>query len=322
MNQKQNTKIIIMSGATATGKTDAAIKTYYFLKEQNIKSSIVNFDSLLFYTELNIGTAKPTKEELNIIPHSMINISSITKPINAADYITQAELIIENLHDNNEVIILTGGSGFYLRALIKGMYSGTPTSSIIRTKVNQMYKDGGIESISNILKKEDPESLISIHKNDHYRRIRAVEFFLSTGKKISDQKKIMEKQNPYDLTKEDWDIMHIYLDIPKNTHQQIIEQRTVNMINNGLIKEVQNLLNINNEYKNLKPMKSIGYKEVIQYLNGEIPSESKCIERIVISTRQLAKAQRTWFNKILNKNRYNYLTDMDNITKDIFDFLS
>mgnify|MGYP001386056894 CR=1 FL=1 len=127
-------KVIIISGPTASGKTKVSLKLIQKGKQKNIPFAIVNFDSLLFYNELNIGTAKPTIEELDQFPHHMVNIASITNPLNASDYYKKAIPIIQKLHEDNIIPILVGGSGFYLRSLIKGMYKCPTISNELKEK--------------------------------------------------------------------------------------------------------------------------------------------------------------------------------------------
>jgi len=203
------------------------------------------------------------------------------------------------------------------------MYESDTTPQDVKSDLESLYKSNGIGPIVEILKEKDPESLSQLHINDHYRLIRAAEFFLTTGEKISEEKKKMDEKNPYDLSKplrEDWNIFHIYLNPPKEVHLEIIEKRTREMIDQGLIDEVTELLKSGFTGEE-KPLNSIGYKEVKSFLKGELPDMESLIERIIISTRQLAKSQRTFFKKITPKNTYDPLIDEDKIYEDVADFL-
>jgi tRNA dimethylallyltransferase len=241
----------------------------------------------------------------------MIDIESIASPINAAQFIERAEKIIIDLLENKKIVILVGGSAFYLRALLKGMYESHTPSEELKTRLNDLYKNLGIAPFLQILKEHDPESLNQLHHNDHYRIMRAVEHFEQTGSKISDQKKILDNDLPYDFSQNDknWDVLHFYLDLPKDKHFEIIKSRTKLMIDQGLQKEIKNLLDHGFDI-NLKPLQSIGYKEMIAYINGEFENLEECMERINISTRQLAKSQRTFFNKITPKLSFDPTTDL------------
>ena len=226
-------KLVVLSGATATGKSSLA---YQLALDE--KGVVYNFDSLLFYKELNIGTAKPSPEELEEVPHYMVNITSAKKPLNAADYVAKAAPEIHELLQKKEKVFLTGGSGFYLRALLKGMYPSQTTDKELLSKSDEIYEKQGIEPFIEELKQHDPKSLDRLHTNDHYRLRRAVEHFWSTGTPFSESSQELVKF-PF---QKDWQILHCYLDIPKNDHYEIIQKRTKIMLERGLIDEVQELL--------------------------------------------------------------------------------
>jgi tRNA dimethylallyltransferase len=316
-------KVIIISGPTATGKTKTSIDLAISIEKNfNRKTAIVNFDSLLFYKEISIGTAKPTIEERSGIDHYMIDIESICSPMNAADFIKKGEDIISSLLNQGIIPILVGGSAFYLRALLKGMYESVTASPEIKRKLEVLFEKHGIDPFVEFLKKNDPKSLIHLHVNDHYRIIRAVEHFEMTGQKISLQKERHDNENPYDFSKisKPWTVLNLYLDLPKDLHYEYIKKRTHEMFSNGLLEEISHLKLL---YPDLsqKPLSSIGYKEAISYLRGEFNSLEDCIERISISTRQLAKSQRTFFNKITPKECYNPLIDQDRIKETVNRFI-
>ena len=315
--------LIIVSGPTASGKTKTSIEIAKVIKnELAMEVAVVNFDSLLFYKELSIGTAKPTMLEREGIDHFMIDIESIKSPMNASQFIEKCEIIIEELFQQNKVIILVGGSAFYLRALFKGMYESPTTPEEIRDRFDNLYKEQGINPFIEILKVHDPKSLENLHENDHYRLQRAVEHFESTGTKISDQKIIKDNLNPYDFSTNDknWNVLHCYLDVPRDEHFKIITARTEQMFKDGLMTEIEDLEK--NGFTLLeRPFASIGYKEAIEYKNGLFPSEKECIERISISTRQLAKSQRTFFNRITPKECFNPIHDQAIIKDRVIKFI-
>ncbi|MBP9674125.1 MAG: tRNA (adenosine(37)-N6)-dimethylallyltransferase MiaA [Bacteriovoracaceae bacterium] len=284
-------KVVIISGPTATGKTDIAI--HCALKAHGL---IINFDSLLFYKELCIGTARPSKEEQKGVPHYLLASESAHHPINAADFVKKALPLMQELQKLQQPLFLVGGSGFYLKALMQGMYPSVTPSPDILKKSEDLFKEEGITAFLNILEKCDPENFKILHPNDHYRIRRAVEHFWSTGIPFSQAKKIhTEKEHSFP-----YDFLHIYLDYPKPIHEERIQKRTENMLNQGLIQEVQSLLS-HGFQGDEKPLLSIGYKETQAYLQGSILSLKELKEKIIIATRQLAKSQRTWFQKIPNK---------------------
>ncbi len=308
--------VIIISGPTASGKTSISIDA-----AKRFNGEIVNCDSLLFYKEMDIGTAKPSKEEMENITHHFVSTRHIDNPLNAHDYMLHATTTINNILDKNKTPFIVGGSGFYIQALIQGMYESPPSDPEIRKRSDHLYQESGINEFVLQLKQHDPESLTRYHENDHYRIRRALEYFWLTGNKLSSQRSKKDKQNElkdnWNSHIHKWDVLNIYLNPPKEQHLEIISSRVKNMINAGLIKEVEYLIK---KYPNLpKPLKSIGYKEIISYLNKEY-SIDECIERINISTRQLAKSQRTWFNK-KEKLEFNPLQEREKITSTIKEFI-
>ena len=305
-------KVVVVSGATATGKTDLAVEL-----AKKFGGEVVNFDSLLLYKEILIGTAKPTPEEQKSIKHWMIDVSSISHPLNAADYASMARPIIEKLLAENKNVYLVGGSGFYLQALLKGMYDSPTTPQEITNRSDELYKNEGIQPFLEVLKAHDEESLNRYHENDHYRVRRAVEHFWSHGTPLS---QVRSQKDQSDEKVHDWDVLHIYLEIPREEHNKIIERRTTKMLEIGLIEEVNGLLAQGFSGQE-KPLQSIGYKEVIDYINGVFKTIEECKERIIISTRQLAKSQRTWFNRDKSKESYHPLDQRSEIFNRVESFL-
>lgn len=310
-------KVIIISGPTASGKTDLALEL-----ARKYGGEIVNFDSLLLYKEINIGTAKPTSEEQQEIHHHMLNVRSIADPMNAADYARDALLIIEKLLTEKKLVYLVGGSGFYLQALLKGMYESETTPEKITSKSDELYKKFGVEPFLGILKENDPASLERYHSNDHYRLRRAVEHWWTTGRPLSDARvnKDQANVNLNRPTVHDWDLLHIYLDISKDEHLKIIEKRTDRMLSGGLIEEVKSLMD--SGFTGLeKPLQSIGYKETLDLIKGIYKNLDECRERIIISTRQLAKSQRTWFKRDNFKEVFHPLAEKSKIFLRVANFI-
>ena len=306
-------KVIIVSGPTASGKTDISIEL-----ARKFGGEIINFDSLLLYKEINIGTAKPTLTERGEIPHHMIDVASISHPMNAAAYAKMALPIINDLHAKNKLVYLVGGSGFYLQALVKGMYDSPTTPKEISEQSETLYLEQGILPFLEILQKEDPTTFALYHENDHYRVRRAVEHFWHTGIPLSFERARKDKEN--ELREQSnvhgWDILHLHLDLPKEEHIEIIKNRTEKMMKLGLIQEVKELL-LQGFTGLEKPLQSIGYKEVIDLQHGLLKNEVDCIDRIIISTRQLAKSQRTWFNRISGKQTFHPIEDKNLILEEV-----
>ncbi len=316
--QLQRIPVITIFGPTASQKTLGAIRLHQGLLKNGIQSAIVNFDSLCFFHELTIGTAKPTPQEMLEAPHYLVGHKSIFDAYNAHDFTNDAFEIIKKIHQNNSIAILVGGSGFYLRALIKGMYSNSSSNPSSTVNWNSLYLSEGIEPIRNFLQLNDPDSLKLFHHNDHYRLTRAAQFFSDNHRTLSEEKKKLDIENPYDFSNSNlFQTLNFYFYPEKSTHLQQIEARTKKMLTSGLIEEIIQILKsmpsnfptpILQNCLKIKPLNSIGYKEVIQwFIDHELDFEidhwknshrDKLIENIVISTRQLSKSQKTFFNKI------------------------
>ncbi|MBF0207055.1 MAG: tRNA (adenosine(37)-N6)-dimethylallyltransferase MiaA [Oligoflexia bacterium] len=316
-------KVMIISGPTASGKTKVAIDLAKAVRSSvGISVEIVNFDSLLFYRELKIGTAAPSLQEMQEVPHHLVGIVSVRNPLNANSFMLLAQEIIAKLHQQDIVPLLVGGSGFYLRALLHGMYESPSTPSIIKSKSDELYLNEGIVPFLRILEQEDSDSLQKLHINDHYRIRRAVEHYWTHGTKFSLLKDLWERQQKQHQEQHQerhqnihgWELLHFYLEVPSVTHRQLIAERVDVMLENGLQEEVTGLLaqGFSGEEK---PLQSIGYKEMVdccQSKNDDNAERMGAIiqtvrEKIITSTRRLAKAQRTWFRKVIDKQQYNPL---------------
>jgi len=307
--------ICVISGPTASGKTSTSISL-----AKKFGGEIVNFDSLLFYKEINIGTAKPTEVEQDSVIHHFIDCRSVNNPINAADYSKMAIEKINEIHSRGMIAYLVGGSGFYLQAVLKGMYDSHTTPAEITEKSNKLYEEEGIKPFRKILEEYDPISFTRYHENDHYRIRRAVEHFWTNGTCFSAEREKMkskDEQSPESIFK--WNVFHAYLDLDKEEHFKIIQKRTSTMLKNGLIDEVDSLLEKGFSGEE-KPLKSIGYKESFQFRAGILNDLVALEERINISTRQLAKSQRTWFKKV-DKSTYNPLFDKLSLEEDFKTFI-
>jgi tRNA dimethylallyltransferase len=310
-------KVIIVSGPTACGKTNLSIDL-----ARKFGGEIVNFDSLLLYKEIEVGTAKPSIEERQLVPHHMIDVRSISSPMNAADYAREAFPIVENILQKNIPVYLVGGSGFYLQALLKGMFNSPTTPEDILKRSEELYSQQGISPFVEILKLYDPESFERYHINDHYRIRRAVEHWWTTGFPLSNarKEKVDENLKLSEPSIHNWNILHLYLDFPKEDHLELIEKRTTKMIQDGLIDEVKSLLNTGYSGHE-KPLQSIGYKETIDYLGGAYKDIETYKNQIVISTRQLAKSQRTWFKRDPSRHAYHPLEERSKIFLQVENFL-
>lgn len=319
--------IITISGATGTGKTSSAILLAEKLKDQyGFQCEIVNFDSIQFYKDLNIASAKPSEEELARIPHHLINIKAIEEEMNASEFAELAKQKVSELHQHNIIPIMVGGSGFYLRAFVKGMFESQTVRPETRLLVENILEKEGSIGLRQRIKEVDPESFAKLHHNDNYRNSRALEHWIDTGTKFSEKSKsIADPFNFANQENPDYHFIHFYAFIEKDEHFPLLMQRTRSFFNqNKILDEVSNLLDkgYTGEEKSLQ---SIGYKETIQFLQNPVApapqAKEALIERIFISTRQLVKAQKTFFKKVEPKITFNPLHQQDLLVDNSVQFL-
>lgn len=281
-------KITFVVGPTASGKSELALT----LAQKN-KGVIVNCDSVQMYSEVHIGAAKPSLEELKLIPHYLYGHVVPPQKYTAGEFRRDFFSLLEDLkNQNQEIVYVVGGTGFYFQALEFGMYSVDECSLEIKTELLKIASTPeGVLSLYEELKHHDPEFAQKIHPHDQYRLIRSVEILRSSGKRPSELKsemKLLAKSFPYQLNK-------IGVHMARELLHEHIHRRVQKMLKMGLIEEVQGL--IQKGLSDWEPLRSVGYKEVQLYLKGEIKSLHELEDKITISTRQLAKKQITWFKR-------------------------
>lgn len=273
-------ELIIIAGPTASGKTSLAIEL-----AKKYQTEIVSFDSRQFYKELNIGTAKPTPEELSEVPHHFIGHISIHDDYNAGKYAKEFEHKIQKLAEKYERIILVGGSGLYLNAIIRG-FDELPDNTIEwRNQLNSVFQKEGIEALQNLLKQKDPVYYKTVDIHNPQRLIRALEICLSTGEPYSSFRKGKSKFLPFSYRL-------IGIDYERAVLYNRINERVLQMMDKGLLYEVKSLI----QYRHINALKTVGYSELFDYLDG-ITDLEKAISLIQQHTRQYAKRQITWFKK-------------------------
>lgn len=301
-------RVIVIGGATATGKTNVAIKL-----AKEINGEIISADSMQVYKKMNIGTAKPTLEELNEIKHYMIDELYPDEPFSVAVFKERAKEYLNNIFEKGKIPIIAGGTGFYINAILNDNdFTKTETDYTYRNELYNLAQEKGNEFVYDMLKKIDEKSASQIHCNNIKRVIRALEFYKLTGKMISVHN-IEEKQK-----KSPYEVDFILLNMDREKLYERINIRVDEMIKAGLIDEVKGL--IDEGYSpSLVSMQGIGYKEVAMYLNNEITLE-QCIEKIKQGTRRFAKRQITWFKNQTN-GVWIDINGVNNI-KDILDDLA
>ncbi|MEA5549698.1 tRNA (adenosine(37)-N6)-dimethylallyltransferase MiaA [Anabaena cylindrica UHCC 0172] len=280
------TKLIVICGATATGKSGLALSL-----AKRLGSVILSADSRQVYRDFDIGTAKPTLAEQELVPHYLIDICDPTEIMTLADYQEQTQALISSLEVSP--VLLVGGTGLYIRSIVQGMK--IPRVSP-QPELRSQLESLGQSQLYPILQQVDAIAAKKIHANDLVRTLRALEVYYVTGIPISDQ----QGENP-----PNYPILQICLDCDAERLDIRISRRTEQMIADGLVAEVEYL---SQKYgADLPLLNTLGYQEIKQYLAGEI-SLDETKELIVLHTRQFAKRQRTWFRQAPNME----YVDMDN----------
>jgi tRNA dimethylallyltransferase len=281
--QEQKIPLLAIVGPTAVGKTALAIKV-----AQNMNGEVVSADSVQVYRYLNIGTAKPSPEEREGVPHHLIDIVEPDINFTVYDYQRRAKKTILEINERGRLPILTGGTGLYFKAVLDAyVFRSMKGNPKIRERLEEEYRVRGKEHLHQLLKKNDPVAAQKIHPNDKKRIIRALEFFHLTGEPISSQWRLTEKKKgPYSA-------IIIGLKMQRNYLYERINDRIDLMIKEGLVAEVKNLLDQNYD-GNLKSLQSLGYKHIMKYLQGEWDWETM-LDYFKRDTRRYAKRQLTWF---------------------------
>ncbi len=275
-------KIIVICGPTGVGKTSAAIEI-----AEEFKGEIINADSMQIYKYMDIGTAKPTSDEQASVKHHMIDIVYPDESFDAAMYAKMAHEIIIKLDRQDIVSFVTGGTGFYIKALLHGLFMAGQSDVNIRERLKEEAAVNGAAFLHKRLSKCDTTAAENIHPNDTYRIIRALEVYEITGKSIS------ECHEEHRFTDEPFKVLTIGLDMSREILYDRINARVDAMIDSGLVDEVKQLLH-KGYSENLKPMQSIGYRHITDYIKGRI-SWDEALLTLKRDTRRYAKRQMTWF---------------------------
>lgn len=284
--------LISVVGQTALGKTKLAI-----LLANHFDTEILSADSRQFYKEMSIGTAVPSKEELEAAPHHFIQHRSIFEDYSVGDFEKEALALIERLFSTNEIIILVGGSGLYIDAITKGLDDFPEAPPEIRQKLNERLKNEGIEVLQEELKQKDPAHHDVIDLNNPHRLIRALEICEGTGMPYSSFLNKKKKTRPFKT-------ITIGLCADREIVYERINKRVDKMMDEGLLEEAKKL----HEHKNLNALQTVGYKELFNYLDNEWELDFAVAE-IKKNTRRFAKRQKTWFKKNANTIWVDYLYD-------------
>jgi len=279
-----NNKIIIIAGPTAVGKTAVSIKL-----AKRIGTEIISADSMQVYRGMDIGTAKITQKEMEGVKHHLIDVLSPFEDFNITIFKDMAENAVKNIHSAGKIPIITGGTGFYIQSLIYGINFEKKASGSddLRNKLDREYDLYGADYMHKKLAALDPESSCLIHKNNKKRIIRALEYVMLTGEKISEHNRIQKENKPL------YDFKYFVLNMDRNTLYKRIDIRVDKMISDGFVDEVRTLKE-KGLTSNYISMHGIGYRQLLDYLDGKY-SFSEAIDLIKKDTRHFAKRQLTWF---------------------------
>jgi tRNA dimethylallyltransferase len=274
--------LVIINSPTATGKTELAIKLAL-----EFKGEIINADSMQIYRYLNVGTAKPTLEQRRGIKHHLIDVVNPDEEFNASIFTQNARTIISNLTGKGSPVFVAGGTGLYIRALLHGIIDTPNVDENIRNHYRRLRDSHGKEYIYNLLKQRDADAAGQINPNDSVRVIRALEVLEQTGESIlAKQKRHSFADSPYRTYK-------IGLQLDRKELKQRIISRAEMMIADGLLDEVKSVLK-RGYNENLKPLQSLGYRQMIGFLNNQFSWEN-AVDLIKRDTWHYAKRQMTWF---------------------------
>lgn len=290
-------KVVVICGPTASGKTSLSIEL-----AKKINGQIISADSMQIYDEMDIGTAKPTKEEMQGIKHYLIGNVKPTNRYSVSEYKKDATNAIEETIQDNKFPIIVGGTGLYVNSLIYGIdYPEIETDLEYRKKLEEIAEKEGLNKLYNMAKEIDEKAMEKISPNDQKRILRVLEIYNQTGKTKTE----LEIESRKNGVKYDFRVFAI--DMPREILYERINKRVDIMFENGLLEEVKRLYKKYGE-ELYTSIQAIGYKEVIDYINGKYTKE-EMIEKIKMETRRYAKRQLTWFRKIENITWLNGLND-------------
>ncbi len=304
--------IIVLVGPTAVGKTALSLRLV-----ERFDCEIISMDSMQVYRHMDIGTAKPSQEEQTSVPHHLIDIVNPDEHYDAARFVQDALAAIADIATRNRTVLLTGGTGLYLKALFEGLFDALPTDEGIRTRLRERLKQEGREVLHAELCQVDPATGERVHANDTQRLLRGLEIYQSSGRTWTEL--IAEQQAQKNEQKKRFTcVFQVALDCERERLYERIEKRSHIMLRQGLVEEVAGLRD-RGYSPELPAMQSIGYKHVNKLLSGEW-HQAEMLEYLVRDTRRYAKRQMTWFRKNQDLNWFARDED-ERITEQIAEIL-
>ena len=285
MHMNGKLPLVVLTGPTAVGKTSLSIRLAH-----EISAEIISADSMQVYKRMDIGTAKIRKEEMDGIPHHMIDILEPQEDFNVTMFVGMASELVNNITDRGNIPLITGGTGFYIQALLKNvMFTEEKEDSSIRRELMEYAAANGTEALHDMLGMTDPEYAAQVHPNNIKRVIRAIEYYRQTGDKFSEHnKREALRESPYNYA-------YFVLNDRRSHIYDRINKRVDIMMQDGLVNEVASLLE-EGCTTDMVSMQGLGYKEIIEYIQGKCTLD-EAVDNLKQSTRHFAKRQLTWFKR-------------------------
>jgi tRNA dimethylallyltransferase len=300
------TRVVVIVGPTCSGKTDLSIDLAI-----KLNSEIISADSRQVYKLLDIGTAKPSLQQTQLVKHHLVDLLNPDQEFNVSKFSSESSMRIDIIHKVDKIPIISGGSGLYIKSLIDGIIDEVEVDQAYRDELYELRKMHGNEYLYDQLQKVDLESAAKMLPQNWKRVVRALEVYHSTGKTIGYFHSLKKQKPPYNF-------IQFGLEWERATLYKNINDRVDTMIERGLIEEVKYILQ-EGFNKEINSLNTVGYKEIISYLENEI-SLDKAIELIKRNTRRFAKRQITWFkaDKRIRWYKVSCTTDLEQIGKEIF----
>ncbi len=312
-NMTKKPPLIILAGPTAVGKTELSIKL-----AKEIGGEIVSADSMQVYRHMDIGSAKITSREMDGVNHYLIDVLEPIQDFNVVIFQQMAKEALKIIYSHGNIPIIAGGTGFYIQALLYDIdFTKNSEDDSIRMELEAVAKERGSEYLHQLLAQVDPESAKIIHSNNKKRVIRALEYFRQTGEPISVHNQAQhQKESPYQF-------IYYVMNTDRDLLYKRIEKRVDQMMEQGLVKEVENLKNMGC-HREMVSMQGLGYKEILDYLNGSCTLE-EAVSVLKRDTRHFAKRQLTWFKREqdvrwLNLPEFDY--DLDRVLQHMTEQIS
>src|ERR1039457_2259545 len=309
MESSDKIKIVTILGPTSSGKTELAVRL-----AEKCGGEIVNADSMQVYRGMDIGTAKPSKELCNRVPHHLIDIVDPDEEFSASDFRREAERAIQDISSRGNTVFVVGGTGLYIKALLKGLVDSPRGGGLLRRSLQDEARLLGGELLLQRLWTVDPVTAAGLHQNDQVRIIRALEVYLQTGCPLSQFRSEHGFGNDY------YNCLKIGISIERGELYRRVEERVESMMTSGFLEEVESLKS-RGFSADIKPFRAIGYKELLAHLSGQM-SLFESVELIKRNTRRYAKRQVTWFKKDSQINWVEYPVKFDTIYNNVIEFFA